>query len=137
MTVFTLEIKHVTCFKCSVSFGMPSAFYESRKQDHESFWCPAGHEQIFVDKTDEQIKIEELAARLQSEQNERRYFEADSKATHRKNSVLKKEKAGLKGQITKTRNRIKAGLCPYCKRCFVNMAMHMNSKHKNIGKVKP
>lgn len=133
MTTFTLEVIHITCYECSISFGMPQAFYKSRKRDHETWFCPAGHKQYFCDKTDDQKKIQELKNDLQAEINERKFFEKDSKITRNRNKELKKEKAGLKGQITKTKNRIKNGVCPCCNRTFKNLHDHMKLKHPNYG----
>jgi hypothetical protein len=36
-----------TCFACSMVFWVPQAFQERRRQDHQTFYCPAGHGQIY------------------------------------------------------------------------------------------
>jgi hypothetical protein len=36
------------------------------RQTHERFWCPAGHGQSFIGKTDEQKRIEQLERRVES-----------------------------------------------------------------------
>jgi hypothetical protein len=37
-----------------------------------------------------------------------------------------------KGQLTKARNRAKAGLCPCCNRHFTNVERHVKSKHPDF-----
>ena len=128
-----VEMIHETCCNCYMEFCLSQPFYKKRKRDHENFYCPAGHPQHYVDKTEDQKKIQELNDRLQAEINERKFFEKDSKIIRRRNEELKKQKAGLKGLITKTKNRIKNGVFPCCNRSFKNLHAHMKTNHPNYG----
>lgn len=46
-----------------------------------------------------------------------------------------RSRRAYKGQLTRTKNRVKNGVCPCCNRSFDNLARHMKSKHPNYGEV--
>lgn len=37
----------VECCECTIHFSIPVAFYNLRKKDGNSFYCPAGHKQHY------------------------------------------------------------------------------------------
>ena len=43
-----------TCCNCSMPFAMTEDFQKARRQDRKTFYCPAGHGQRYVGKTEEQ-----------------------------------------------------------------------------------
>lgn len=117
----TFEIEH--CYECGVPFAMTADFQKRRLQDHDSFYCPAGHSQYYPGKTDTQ-KLREL---LEKEEKRRRWAESQN---HR----LTNKARALRGVITRTKNRIGNGTCPCCKRSFQNLKRHMTTKHPNYSK---
>jgi hypothetical protein len=57
----------LSCAKCSIGFGISSAFDKARRSDRQSFYCPAGHSQWFPGKPDDQV-IRELKAQVASKE---------------------------------------------------------------------
>ena len=56
----------ITCSECGVAFGVPDAFARARREDHRTFWCPNGHGQVFLWKTEAEKLREELDAKKRS-----------------------------------------------------------------------
>lgn len=106
------------CCTCGLMFAMTSDFKTWRQKKHDSFYCPAGHPQFYVGKTDEQKLREELAA---AERN-RSYWRDRAESADR-------SRVALRGVVTRTKNRIAKGLCPCCSRRFADLASHMDSEH--------
>jgi hypothetical protein len=48
-----LRMGHVTCYKCGITFAIPSDFARSRKKDGKSFYCPNGHPQKYIPREKE------------------------------------------------------------------------------------
>jgi hypothetical protein len=38
----------LTCCQCSVKHGITTELYNLRKKDHDTFYCPNGHKQVFL-----------------------------------------------------------------------------------------
>ena len=62
MTIPTpgLQLVVEECYSCSVLFGLPADFRKNRLSDKRDWYCPNGHEQHYVGKTDaEKLKESE------------------------------------------------------------------------------
>lgn len=44
----------ITCYKpdCGISWAMPKIWDRDRRDDHKTFYCPNGHEQGYIAKSD-------------------------------------------------------------------------------------
>lgn len=127
-----VTIVEVNCAECGGVFGMQNNFQKMRYEDGKTFYCPAGHTNYYAKRENElkalKQRNENLNKRLAwAEQSERHALE---EAEH-----IKKEKAAIKGQLTKTRKRIANGVCPCCHRTFQNVASHMMTKHADFKDV--
>lgn len=128
-----ISFRHEKCANCGLQFCMPDDFMERRREDHHTFYCPNGHAQHYTDENKDQ-KIKNLEAQVKREQ--------ERTATEReKTSLIRREKehaersaSTYKGQVTKIKRRVKAGVCPCCNRTFSNLAAHMETKHKDFAK---
>jgi hypothetical protein len=126
----TLDLKSITCAECYNIFGVVDSIIAARRQDGKAFYCPLGHANVYQDSAYDRIKKENqnLKSRLTwAKQSEARALKEASEA--------KKEKAAIKGQLTKTRNRIANGVCPCCHRTFKQLAAHMTNKHPDFKAV--
>lgn len=123
-------LRELTCYSCIVHFAMDGALYDRRLADGDTFYCPNGHAQHFTESTVDQLKKQNqnLKTRLS-------YSEQACSRQYEENQRIKKEKAVIKGQLTKTRKRVANGTCPCCHRTFINIARHMDSKHPDFKKV--
>lgn len=116
--VFTDRVSLVIeeCYSCGISFAMPSDFKESRLRDRKTFWCPNGHSQHYVGKTDAE-KLVEAQRALQATRD----ILAQEERSH----------AATRGHLTRAKKKVKAGVCPApgCHRHFTNLERHIASKH--------
>lgn len=108
----------MTCIHCGILFAIPKGWDEEKRLDHTTFYCPNGHRMHYPGKSD----VEKL-------QEEKEYLER--RLTFAKNNAAyaERSRAAAKGQVTKMKNRIKAGVCPFCNRQFKNLKEHMEAKH--------
>ena len=50
----------IICCKCGIAFSVPSEWDRQKRLKHDTFYCPNGHGQSYVGKTDAE-KYKELA----------------------------------------------------------------------------
>lgn len=123
MTIFVHEEKFeiVHCCECGMAFAMTQDFYERRYFDGKAFCCPAGHAQSFILTKETMLKKDveywqQHAQKLADEANH-----------YRRSAIAQK---AVKTRLIK---RIKNGVCPCCKRQFVDLTRHMSTKHPEYG----
>lgn len=114
--------QRITCYRCETQFIIPTDLYRARKIDHHSFWCPLGHEQHFPEG---KTKEERLRERVEMAERDARFWRDQKQSEARRH-------AATKGQVTKLKNRAKAGVCPCCDRSFVQLARHIATKHPDF-----
>ncbi len=107
-----------TCIACGVIFAMPRQLRQRRLEDHGEFYCPNGHGQRFIGKTE----AEKLRDQLAREQNAL--------------AIERSLRLGAERREVRLRNRVARGVCPRCKRSFQNLRQHMETKHPEEGKKK-
>lgn len=114
------EIEH--CCRCSMAFAMPVDFQNARRRDHQNFYCPAGHAQHYVGKSEEQKLREQLQGA------------ADDLARARMARDLANEEVEkVRKAHNRMRQRVMNGVCPCCNRTFENLRRHMHDKHPEFG----
>lgn len=118
---YTVALEVVTCPSCGIPFGMPEWYERDLRNDHRTFYCPNGHGQHFY-------------AKSEAEKERERRIRAEARAARAEDNaeVAERRRRAEKGQRTKVENRIKNGICPWCRRPFDNVAKHMETKHKDI-----
>jgi len=115
-------LRPISCYQCGTVFGVESGFYSDRLNDKGRFFCPNGHGQHFVGKTE----AERLQEQLAKERSRVAFYKRESESQ-------KRSRAAIKGQLTKTRNRIANGVCPCCNRSFADLQRHMSTKHPDYA----
>ena len=121
------------CCTCGILFGMPESFQEEcRKKpgisNGKGFYCPNGHQQWYTGKTEAQKEREKrIAAEQLAERERTRRLAAQDQA-----AAAERRASAAKGQLTKERKRATASVCPVpeCKRSFVQMRRHLETKHQ-------
>ena len=109
------------CCECGVLFAIPMALRGQLLRTGNMFYCPAGHPQHYRDSTEERLRV--ANAQLKREKNH------NSSLTDQLDGALKAIST-KQGQITKLKNRVRAGVCTECHRHFQNLQDHMETKHK-------
>lgn len=112
----------VDCFKCGTPFGITEQFERDRRHDHGSFYCPNGHSQAYLGKSEAEKLRDRLAA-----------SEARAKSWMDQADAAERSLRAQKGEATKLRKRLAAGVCPCCKRSFQNLHRHMAGQHPDYA----
>ncbi len=121
----TLELEHVTCAACGIAFAMESSFRARRLADHEYFYCPAGHHNYYSAESDaERLSRELKEARLEI----RRMAYREQSAQLAARDAERAQKAA-EAETRRVKKRAAAALCPCCRRSFVQLRRHMETKH--------
>lgn len=104
----------VECYSCQMAFGVTRYFQERRREDHQTFYCPAGHGQVWLAKSAVEKLQDELA-----------------KAERAKQMALDQARMESEQRLKAERKlkRVQRGVCPQCNRSFKELAKHMESKH--------
>ncbi|WP_032375983.1 hypothetical protein [Rhodococcoides fascians] len=120
MTVlnFTDRLVIEVCCACGINFAMGETYQRRRMEDHRSFYCPSGHAQSYRGKSEAE-KLRERNERLAQQLASR---EEDLRAERVRHS-------STKGQLTKSKKRAAAGVCPCCNRTFQNVSRHVAGQH--------
>jgi hypothetical protein len=114
---------------CKAQFVLPNALFVSAKACEKiMFYCPYGHVQHFSSPAD---VAREEQLRRERDLLKQRIAEKDDEIIAERNGRLQAERntAAQRGQVTRLKNRAKAGMCPCCNRHFINLERHMASKH--------
>jgi hypothetical protein len=114
------------CYRCKEQFALTDDVEETLRRNHQTFHCPWGHPQHFVEGETEEQKLRREVNQLRQnkaylEDRRREAEEQAKKERYRAN--------GYKGHATRISKRVKAGVCICCNRTFQNLADHMATKH--------
>ena len=130
------------CCNCGLPFAITQEYYNILRNNHKSFYCPAGHSQYYPGKSDaEKLKeqLQQAKNQLNAEinQNEKlknlvRIEEEYKKEYREQRDELKKSLTATKGHTTRLKKRIANGVCPCCNRTFKNLGAHMKSEHSDF-----
>ena len=114
----TVTLETITCYLCAMVFAVPAEWKQFRRNDHASFYCPNGHGQSYLARSEaERLKID-----LEREQRQT--------ATFRERAIgAERAKDKAEKSIDRLKKRAAAGVCPCCNRTFAQLTEHMKSKH--------
>jgi len=118
----TATLVSIKCSKCGVTFAATESFVAVRRADHRTFYCINGHEQYYPQKSE----AEKLRERLRVTEGQLRHTRDQLQATEY-------QRRAQKGQVTRLRNRIAAGVCPCCNRSFQDVRAHMQGQHPDFA----
>lgn len=124
-----IELKEVQCGVCGTVHAIPEAMW-SHCHDNGGYWhCPNGHQWGYREGA---VKRDEL--RRERDRLKQRIAQKDDEIARERQERKAAERrvSAAKGQITKLKNRAKAGVCPCCNRTFQNLQRHMATKHPDF-----
>lgn len=122
-----VTLTEMECGQCGVMFAIPETMQAEKLRDGGSWWCPNGHGRHYAEPEVDRLRSQLKAAKAREvhERDQRRAAETARQAAERR-------AAAAWGQVTRLKNRAAAGVCPCCKRHFVNLERHMGSKHPDF-----
>lgn len=125
-TIATTKLETLECAHCHMLFGAPQTWVTDRRRDHAGFCCPAGHRLSFSGESD----LEKAQRLLQA---------AQAQAVHAQDQQHATELSlrAHKGQATRLRKRLAAGVCPCCTCTFADLARHMAGQHPDYVTAPP
>jgi len=113
------------CCNCGMAYAMTDEFQRRRRNDKKTFYCPAGHPQVYTGQTEAQ----KLKAELERATEMR--LAAEMRA-----ETAEKDRQQIGKAHQKMRERVMNGVCPCCNRTFQNLMQHMKSEHPDFSDVK-
>lgn len=119
-TTLTLFVE--TCCNCGIPFGIENNLRDQLYENGNLFYCPNGHAQHYGKRDTLEKQIKKLQNDLKNEQAASQWWktEAEEKAAKLKST---------RAELTETKKRVSNGVCPCCKRQFVQLTRHMKTKH--------
>jgi len=119
----TLETIH--CANCAITFAIPVRFDKDRRNDHASFYCPMGHINIYKEESEaEKMRRErDIAFQKLAQKDD------EIKQQISLREVAERQAAAARGQVTKIKRRVDAGMCLHCRRTFSQLTTHMKMMH--------
>lgn len=119
-----------TCIKCGMTFGVDQNYDRARRDDHNSFYCPAGHSQFYSGKSE----AEKLKDELINHERSLTYLRNANQSLHSQLTDANHKVRAEKAAKTRLKNRVKNGVCPCCNRSFQNLHNHMKNEHPDFVK---
>lgn len=125
---YTAELTVVTCW-CGMRHAVPTELNNHQQRAHdngqhvESIYCPLGHGHVPSGKGKAQIQRERADA-----------AELDAANAREEIRMLRADLNTAKNMATKASKRAAAGVCPCCKRSFIQLARHMAGQHPKYVK---
>ncbi len=129
-TTFYGTLNHIECANCGITFGITPDYEKRRRDDHKGFLCPNGHSNVYNGSSEE----EKLRRERDNLKQQMARVEDEKAAALREAEHARASARTHKGHLTRTKNRIAAGVCPCCNRTFDNLARHMATQHKDYKK---
>lgn len=131
-----LEMKTTTeffieeCCACGVLFGMTKELHDQRYRDKSSFYCPNGHSQSYMGKSDKTLR-QEAEARARAAEDQAQAARRDAERAQREAETARAEARVAKAEAKRLKDRTSKGVCPVkgCKRSFVNVERHIRNQH--------
>ena len=118
-TNVTVTLVLCACPTCGHLYGLPEDFYETRRRDHGTWYCPYCRNAIYFPQQSAEERLK------------RKLAAAEREADTWRETAQRKERQRRAAKAAKTRalNRVRNGVCPFCQRSFQNLKAHMDSKH--------
>jgi hypothetical protein len=122
-----LELETLTCGDggCGIVFAVPQVWVNARRRDHNSWYCPNGHQRYFPNKSEE----EKLREALASANGNLSYYKEGYQRRGRENEQLERSLRAQKAVNTRMKRRVTNGVCTACHRSFANVQRHMEKQH--------
>lgn len=124
-----VQFHYLSCAACGIPFAVTTEFESSRREDHETFFCPSGHSNFYP----QQSKTEQIQKQLDAERKRREWVERDLVAAQRDRDHNERRRRAAQGKATLLKKRIGKGSCPCCKAKFPDLQAHIAEKHPGYG----
>lgn len=117
----------ILCGRCSIAYWVPDFWVDDKRRTGATFYCPNGHPAAWEETEADKLRRERDLLKQRVAQRDDEVRRQRDLREH-----AERQTSAFKGQVTKLRNRAKAGVCPCCNRQFQNLRRHMTSKHPDF-----
>lgn len=118
----TLDFALMSCGECGVVFKFPEGLRRELEVTKRTWYCPNGHQRVYRESTEDRLR-KQLAAK-EAELDRTRAFARDLEAGIKK----------VEASRDRLKRRVSAGCCPYCKRNFRQLRVHVKKCHPSETK---
>ena len=129
-TVSTFTTVHsIRMAGCNHTIFMANGVETELRRTHKSYYCTiCGSINYFPGVSDlEQLERDIVTVKDQRDTARRNYHNQQGETR-----AVERSLTAHKGHTTRLKTRIAAGVCPCCRRNFVNLARHMSKKHPDF-----
>jgi DNA repair exonuclease SbcCD ATPase subunit len=126
---YSTKMETRACPSCAIPYAAPESFFDARRKDGQTFYCPNGHSLSW-----HETEADRLEKKLKAAERERDHYQRDYEEARMDLADEKRKHAATKGQLTKTKKRIAGGVCPCCNRHFTDLERHMHGQHPGYVK---
>jgi hypothetical protein len=126
------ELHVLECINCGITFAFPSGYNARLRETHANFYCPNGHAQAYLGKTEAEKLRDQLAKerqQLDQLKADRDWYRERLDESKGKEQQTSNRLRAHKGIVTKLRKRVADGKCPCCHRKFKDLRDHMKAAH--------
>lgn len=122
------ELVVTSCGVCGSIFAIPDSLERScRRDSNHHFYCPScGKQLVYTESETKKLKRELEAERARRVSAQDQHQAALAEVEHQRARAR-----GYKGAMVQTKKRAAKGVCPVpgCRRHFVDVQRHIQSKH--------
>lgn len=126
-TMTYTETLEVTRCWCGIALAIPTNLLRHAHDDGQSVYCPLGHQFSW-----RETEADRLRTKLERAESQREREANRARAERDLREDTERRLAAQKGATTRAKNRHAAGVCPGCKRSFVQLRRHMEAKHPEL-----
>lgn len=124
-----VSFQTVECGCCGGVYALTSRFVDEKRAKGESWTCPYCEVGWGFKESAHKKEVRELKEKIERERRQREWAEQRAESARAREETVRRSRAAIKGQLTKTKKRVGRGVCPCCNRSFENLRRHMESKH--------
>lgn len=125
----TVDFIMEECCRCGILFYMTAALKKRLYANKgESFYCPVGHGQHYIGKTEEQ----KLRDQLQATKKETKWLNDRLRSEMETREHTERRLASVRGHLTRAKNRLVEGNCPCCDAHFADLETHIKAAHPDF-----
>ena len=114
----------ITC-ECGVTYGLDNSYRNQLMSNGATFYCPRGCARHYAQGLTKDQQIENLKREVESKKQQ--FYQEQERARLARADEI--HQRGLKEKAHKKLRRIRKGICTDCRRPFINVKRHMESKH--------
>lgn len=123
-----VQLTVTDCASCGMVFAITQDFEKRRREDGKGFYYPNGHSLSYGNS-----EIDKLRKKLGQVEENAVWWRARACDYEEDAQREKRQKAAVKGQLTKFKKRVANGVCPCCNRTFANLSRHMANQHPDFA----